>query len=84
MTRREGAVLRGDGQQADGREGVETGGHFSVGTPVPLFEVGSFGRRLNGYDVSVDGQRFLVIRQLEDASMRPLTVVQNWTELLKK
>lgn len=65
--------------------GVETGGHFSAGTPVPLFEVGSFGRRLNRYvsDVNADGQRFLVIRQLEDASMRPLTVVQNWTELLK-
>jgi hypothetical protein len=36
------------------------------------------------YDVSRDGHKFLVIRQLEDASMRPLTVVQNWTELLKK
>ncbi|MGH9837502.1 MAG: protein kinase domain-containing protein [Blastocatellia bacterium] len=36
------------------------------------------------YRVSADGQRFLVIRQLEDASLRPLTVVQNWTKLLKK
>jgi len=65
---------------------VQTGARFRAGTPVALFEVGSFGRRLNRYvyDVSADGQKFLVIRQLEDASLRPLTVVQNWTELLKK
>jgi len=40
------------------------------------FEVGSFGRRLNRYvyDVSADGQKFLVICPREDASTRPLTV----------
>jgi serine/threonine protein kinase len=44
------------------------------------------GRRNNRYVyvASLDGQKFLVIRPLEDASTRPLTVVQNWTELLKK
>ena len=65
---------------------VETGANFRAGTPVALFELGSFGRIIGRYvyDVSRDGQKFLVIRQLEDASMRPLTVVQNWTELLKK
>jgi hypothetical protein len=34
--------------------------------------------------VSGDGERFLVIRPEEDAATRPLTVVLNWTELLKK
>ncbi len=65
---------------------VETGASFTAGTPVPLFYVGSYGRRLDRYvyDVSADGQKFLLIRQLEDASMRPLTVVRNWTALLKK
>jgi hypothetical protein len=65
---------------------VQTGARFMAGAPVRLFEVGSFGRRLNRYvyDASPDGQRFLVIRQLEDATTRPLTVAQNWTELLKK
>ena len=65
---------------------VETGATFRAGTPVALFDLGSFGRVIGRYvyDVSRDGQKFLVIRQLEDASMRPLTVVQNWTELLKK
>ncbi len=65
---------------------VQTGASFSASTPVPLFDVGSFGRRLNRYvyDVSADGQKFLLIRPQEDASTRPLTVVQNWTALLKK
>ncbi len=65
---------------------VQSGANFSAGAPVKLFEVDSFGRRNNRYlyDVSADGQKFLVIRPLEDASTRPLTVVQNWTELLKK
>jgi eukaryotic-like serine/threonine-protein kinase len=65
---------------------VETGASFHAGTPKALFDLGSFGRIIGRYmyDVSRDGRKFLVIRQLEDASMRPLTVVQNWTELLKK
>ncbi len=65
---------------------VQTGANFTAGAPVALFEMGSYGRRTDRYmyDVSADGQKFLVIRQLEDASMRPLTLVQNWTELLKR
>ncbi len=65
---------------------VRTGASFRAGTPVALFEMGSFGRVVGRYvyDVSDDGQRFLLIRQLEDASLRPLTVVQNWTKLLNK
>jgi hypothetical protein len=53
---------------------------------VALFDLGSYGRRNNRYvyDVSADGQRVLLLRPLEDATTRPLTVVQNWTELLKK
>ncbi len=65
---------------------VETGAGFSAGTPVLLFEIGGFGRRTNRYvyDVSNDGQKILLLRPLEDSSLRPLTVVQNWTQLLKK
>ncbi len=65
---------------------VEPGANFGTGTPVPLFEVGSYGRRNNRYvyDVSADGQKILLLRPLEDATTRPLTVVQNWTALLKK
>ncbi len=65
---------------------VEIGASLSVSIPVALFDLGSYGRRNNRYvyDVSADGQRVLLLRPLEDATTRPLTVVQNWTELLKK
>jgi hypothetical protein len=65
---------------------VATGASFAAGTPVALFEVGSFGRRSvrYGYDVNATGERFLVIRPQEDASTRPLTVVQNWTAELRR
>src|SRR5262249_32287255 len=36
------------------------------------------------YDVSADGQRFLVATPREQKSSTPLTLVQNWTALLKK
>jgi Tol biopolymer transport system component len=36
------------------------------------------------YDVSADGQRFLVATPREQKSSAPLTLVQNWTALLKK
>ncbi len=65
---------------------VAPGANFGTGTPVPLFDVGSYGRRNNRYvyDVSADGQKILLLRPLEDATTRPLTVVQHWTALLKK
>jgi Tol biopolymer transport system component/predicted Ser/Thr protein kinase len=36
------------------------------------------------YDVSSDGQRFLVAAPREQTSSAPLTLVQNWSALLKK
>jgi Tol biopolymer transport system component len=36
------------------------------------------------YDVSLDGQRILAITEPERTSAAPLTLVQNWTSLLKK
>jgi len=36
------------------------------------------------YDISLDGQRFLVVAEPERGSSPPLTLVQNWTALLKK
>ena len=37
----------------------------------------------NLYDVSRDGQRFLVNLPLEWSNSSPITVVTNWTEKLK-
>jgi len=36
------------------------------------------------YDVSADGQRFLVATAPDQKSSPPLTLVENWTALLKK
>jgi len=36
------------------------------------------------YDVSADGQKFLVIDDGASDNARPLTLVQHWTALLRK
>jgi Tol biopolymer transport system component len=56
---------------------------FKVGAEAPLFEV----RLLRGdwpYDVSADGQRFVVNSRIEQSTSTPLTVVVNWTAGLRK
>jgi hypothetical protein len=39
---------------------------------------------LNRYDVSADGQRFLVVTPEEGNAAQALTLIQHWTALLKK
>jgi hypothetical protein len=65
---------------------VQSGAEFSAGTSVALFEVVSYGTRSNiyAYQPAADGQRFLVMRPLDNPGTRPLTLVQNLTSLLKK
>jgi Tol biopolymer transport system component len=59
---------------------IEAGGTFSSGAPVPLFQV--HGRApisstdLFTYDVTKDGQRFLVNEYLKPDHVAPLTIVQ--------
>jgi len=55
-----------------------------LGTPVPLFRLrtpggGGPGIQAQQYDVSPDGRQFLVNTLLEDESVAPVTLVQNWT-----
>jgi Tol biopolymer transport system component len=59
-----------------------TGSSFEVGTVHQLFRanVSGFGWL---YDVSRDGQRFIVVTAGEESS-QPLTLVQNWTAELKR
>ena len=89
---------RGDGKElfyyaADGRlMAVPITGETAVevGTAVPLFEA----RMLNGpnaafgfrpqYDVTRDGQRFMLNVPLEETASLPITVVLNWAAGLKK
>lgn len=60
---------------------VETGATFSSGTPTPLFQIR--GRApisstdLFTYDVTKDGQRFLVNQYMKPDHIPPLTIVQH-------
>jgi Tol biopolymer transport system component len=64
---------------------VNTGSGFATGVTTPLFQtqVSSY-TAPNRYDVSADGQRFLVNSQVEETSQTPITVVLNWSSTLKK
>jgi len=57
---------------------------FLAGTPQPLFDprirTNAQGRM---WDVSADGERFLVVRSLDAPDVEPLTLVQNWAAALE-
>jgi eukaryotic-like serine/threonine-protein kinase len=67
---------------------VRTDGGFSTSKPRLLFEKPGyvFGYPVRTYDISLDGQRFLMVKR-EEMKPSPLTemiLVQNWTEELKR
>jgi hypothetical protein len=59
------------------------GSSFEVGAVKPLFQTSLTGQRAE-YDVSADGERFLMIASPEQATSTPITVVLNWTAGFKK
>jgi eukaryotic-like serine/threonine-protein kinase len=62
---------------------VKTGATFEAGEPKLLF-VARLRRSLaREYDVTPDGQRFLVAVASSDDVMPPLTLIQNWSAALK-
>jgi serine/threonine protein kinase len=87
---------RGDGKElfylsSDGKmmaAPVTTGANFDAGTPVALFQASP--RQpvpiydLFVYDVSRDGQRFLINTQVRQAETTPMSVVLNWSAKLNK
>jgi Tol biopolymer transport system component len=56
---------------------------FEVGSVRPLFDIRPAVPR-SAYDVSPDGQRFLVNMLAEEPASSPITLVINWPALLKK
>ena len=62
------------------------GSAFEVGAVRPLFDTRALtiGNTGSMYDVSPDGQRFLVNTLAEEAAPAPITLVVNWPALLKK
>ena len=63
---------------------VKTGQTFDSDSPQVLFETMlPFEAQRQSYNVSADGQRFLVNAPVE-AESSPFTIVLNWTGLLKR
>jgi len=66
---------------------VTIGSNFDAGTPIALFQANP--REMVGtseqfsYDVSRDGQKFLINTQLKTA-LTPMSIVLNWTAKLGK
>ncbi len=58
-------------------------GAFDAGVPKVLFQTREVIDRYR-YAVTSDGQRFLVHTPLEEANTTSLTVVLNWTQVLKR
>jgi len=67
---------------------VTMGANFDAGTPVALFQTTPrqpvLVSDLFGYDVSRDGQRFLINTQVKQAESAPMSVVLNWPAKLDK
>lgn len=60
-----------------------TRSEFGVRAAQPLFPLLLAGVR-SRYDVSADGQRFIVNYSPEEGSQQPITVIVNWTAGLQK
>ena len=61
-----------------------TGGSPVIGIAQPLFPIYRFSSLNWPYDVSADGQRFLVTSAGNQANNQPITLVMNWDAELKK
>jgi hypothetical protein len=57
---------------------VKPGPEPQPGTPRLLFEARFRQDTGQQYDISADGQRFLIAADLSEASASPITMVQNW------
>ena len=67
---------------------VSTGASFEAGTPVALFQTHRrqpmSSQDLFSYDVSSDGQRFLIATKLDEPNAAPLSVLLNWASEMEK
>jgi serine/threonine-protein kinase len=67
---------------------IEARGGFSAGRPVKIFDwtYPALNSGRQSYDVSRDGERFLIIKAAEDGDVRTpqLVVVENWHQELRR
>jgi len=67
---------------------VTTDAGFKVGSPVALFQThrrqSVSSQDVFPYDVSGDGQKFLIITKMDEATAAPLSVLLNWSSEMEK
>jgi eukaryotic-like serine/threonine-protein kinase len=67
---------------------VSAGASFEAGTPVALFQTHRrqplSSQDLFSYDVSSDGQRFLIANKLDEPNAEPLSVLLNWASEIER
>ena len=68
---------------ADAVSLTEKSGSIEPAAPRELFSISEPGTYMSPYEVSRDGQRFLVLTSKADVS-QSLTVMVNWPALMKK
>ncbi len=62
---------------------VSTHGEFQRNAPVPIFHLPDIELHQGRWDVTADGQRFLVMVKNPDPPARAIHMVENWFEELK-
>ena len=67
---------------------AKTGASFAVGSPVALFQThrrqSVSSQDVFSYDVSGDGQKLLIITNMDEATAAPLSVLLNWSSEMEK
>jgi Tol biopolymer transport system component len=67
---------------------VTTGASFKAGSPVALFQIHRrqpvSAQDVFSYDVSGDGQRFLIGTKVDEANAAPLSITLNWASEMEK
>jgi hypothetical protein len=63
---------------------INLGSTFTAGIPHELFPASAFSLLASRYDVSADGQRFLIYSPDSSTGNAPITVVMNWWAGLKR
>jgi len=67
---------------------VSTGTSFESGSPVALFQTHRrqpiSSQDVLSYDVSADGQKFLIATRVDESAVAPLSVLLNWTSAIEK
>ena len=61
---------------------AETGTTFEAGVPQFLFEIGARPFPFATFDISADGQRFLIAVPTEEQASLPITILMNWQQAL--